>query len=380
MLNALSIDLEDYFMVSAFEGVVKREDWDRYESRIERNTHRLLDILNGSIRNPVRATFFCLGWIAERYPGLIKRIKEDGHEIACHGYAHKLIYHQSRDAFREDIKKAKSILENIIGEGVIGYRAPTFSITPKSQWAFEVLIEEGFKYDSSIFPIRHDFYGYPKAPRFPFVISMNGNNNFEFKFLNVEPTKPTNCSTVAPSYPGTSLPHFLINSTNSINSINGITSPGHKGLTPRPALRTLNFTPTASILALSGILIEFPLSTIRIAGTSLPISGGGYFRLLPYSLIKKGLERINEQGGHPFIFYLHPWEIDPAQPRMNSISRKTKFRHYVNLGKTEAKFKKLLEDFRFLPICDVLDGNTATKKQLLPQNSSGAYPKRSSRL
>ena len=157
---------------------------------------------------PVQATFFILGWIAERYPDLIRRIQKEGHEIACHGYAHKLIYHQSKEEFREDIRKAKAILENIIGDEVIGYRAPSYSITNKSQWAFEILTEEGFKYDSSIFPIHHDFYGFPNAPRFPFVISLNGNSNFEFRMLNFE-LKEINNSALSPS-------HSVLNSQSSV--------------------------------------------------------------------------------------------------------------------------------------------------------------------
>jgi hypothetical protein len=240
-INFLTIDLEDYFQVHAFSNVVRFGDWDNYESRIERNTYRLLEILeesriahraerianeltpcayrlapHGSVLSPEfvnslpltsnlkpkgldltpcsmpyalcgspKATFFILGWLAERYPHLIRKIKEEGHEIACHGYAHKLIYTQSKEEFREDIRKAKAILEDITGDEVIGYRAPSYSITQKSKWALEILMEEGFKYDSSIFPIHHDFYGFPQAPRFPFLISMNGNNNFEFSLLNL---------------------------------------------------------------------------------------------------------------------------------------------------------------------------------------------------
>ena len=176
MLNALTIDVEDYFQVHAFSDVIKFEDWGNYECRIERNTDRLLEILDQvktqhsalSTQNSPKGSFFVLGWIAERYPGLVRRIQKEGHEIACHGYAHKLIYTQSKEEFREDIRKAKAILEDITGCEVIGYRAPSYSITNKSQWALDVLVEEGFKYDSSIFPIRHDFYGMANAPSFPF--------------------------------------------------------------------------------------------------------------------------------------------------------------------------------------------------------------------
>jgi polysaccharide deacetylase family protein (PEP-CTERM system associated) len=331
MFNILTIDLEDYFMVSAFEDVVKREDWGKYECRIERNTDRILNILNGTTHNSklttqnfkngnlithsldnsltqkVQGTFFVLGWIAERYPGLVRRIQKEGHEIACHGYAHKLIYTQSREEFRQDIRKSKAILEDITGNEVMGYRAPSYSITNKSRWAFEVLVEEGFKYDSSIFPIRHDFYGMPNAPRFPFVISLNGNGNFEFSVLN-----------------------FELNATQN---------------------STLN-------VQHSKLIIEFPISTVRLLGQNVPVSGGGYFRLFPYPIIRKVLGSINEKEQKPFIFYIHPWEMDFEQPRIRGLKLKSRLRHYINLDKTESKFKRLLEDFQFSAI-----------QQLLIQNS-----------
>jgi len=346
MLNILTIDLEDYFQVHAFSNVIRFEDWNNYESRIERNTHRLLDILheckpnflsnvpnslpltsNLKPQTSVRATFFILGWLAERYPHLIRTIKDQGHEIANHGYAHKLIYTQTKEEFRNDIRKSKAILEDITGSEVIGYRAPSYSITQKSRWALEILMEEGFKYDSSIFPIHHDFYGFPQAPRFPFLISMNGNNNFEFSPLNFETA---------------ALQH---NSTN-------VLPPTSNGVLLQPPTKVDSSNPTTS-----SKLIEFPISTLRICGQNLPISGGGYFRLFPYPLIKKGLRRINEEEERPFIFYIHPWEIDPDQPRINSISRKSRFRHYVNLHKTESKFKKLLTDFRFSSLKNILKFN-----------------------
>jgi len=312
MFNILTIDIEDYFQVHALSSVIKYEDWDKFECRIERNTDRILEILD-SVRSPqkVQGTFFVLGWIAERYPDLVRRIQKGGHEIACHGYAHKLIYNQSKEEFREDVKKAKATLEDITGNEVIGYRAPSYSITEKSQWAFEVLVGEGFKYDSSIFPIRHDFYGMSNAPRFPFIISLNGNNNFEFSVLNFEEQQHRTTSA-----PNNLLTHSLINSNS---------------------------------------LIEFPISTVRILGQNIPISGGGYFRLLPYPLIKKGLKRINEVEQKPFIFYMHPWEIDPEQPRINGLSSRSKFRHYVNLNKTENKFKRLLGDFQFSTVRDLIE-------------------------
>jgi polysaccharide deacetylase family protein (PEP-CTERM system associated) len=312
MFNILTIDIEDYFQVQAFSSVIKYEDWDKFECRIERNTDRILEILD-SVRSPqkVQGTFFVLGWIAERYPDLVRRIQKEGHEIACHGYAHKLIYNQSKEEFREDIRKTKSTLEDIIGDEVIGYRAPSYSIIDKSKWAFEVLVEGGFKYDSSIFPIRHDYYGIPNAPRFPFIISLNETSNVEFSMLNFEEQQHRSTSA-----PNNLLTHSLINSNS---------------------------------------LIEFPISTVRILGQNIPISGGGYFRLFPYPLIKKGLKRINEVEQKPFIFYMHPWEIDPDQPRINGLSSRSKFRHYVNLNKTENKFKRLLGDFQFSTVRDLIE-------------------------
>jgi len=392
MFNILTIDIEDYFQVHAFSDVIKFDDWGNYECRIERNTDRLLEILdevrtqdsklstqnsqlNDSVRIPQqvkpkhcsteapknnselstqnskdlsdsslwamrstpcespKGTFFILGWIAERYPGLVRRIQKEGHEIACHGYAHKLIYTQSKEEFRQDIRKAKDILENITGSRVIGYRAPSYSITNKSQWAFEVLIEEGFKYDSSIFPIHHDFYGIPNAPRFPFVISFNGNDNFEFSMLNFE------LGTVAPQHSNTAaFSNSLTHPT--MNQCPDVSEPQH-GSTAAP-----------------NSIIEFPISTVKVFGQNVAISGGGYFRLFPYFLLKYALKSINKKENKPFIFYAHPWEFDPDQPRIKGAANLSKFRHYVNLNKTEFKFRNLLEDFQF-----------STIRQLLIQNS-----------
>jgi polysaccharide deacetylase family protein (PEP-CTERM system associated) len=211
-------------------------------------------------------------------------------------------------------------LEDIVGEEVIGYRAPSYSITNKSQWAFEVLVEEGFRYDSSIFPIHHDLYGMPDAPRFPFVISLDGNQNIEFSVLNFE------LRTAEPQY--------------------GTTAAPLEGITPHSALRNRHY------------LIEFPISTVRYLGQNFPISGGGYFRLFPYSLIRKGLKNINQNENKPFMFYIHPWEFDTDQPRIVGATHLSKFRHYVNLNKTEFKFRKLLSDFQF-----------STIQQLLAQHS-----------
>jgi Domain of unknown function (DUF3473)/Polysaccharide deacetylase len=388
MLNALTIDVEDYFQVHAFSDVIKFEDWGNFECRIERNTDRLLSILsnspikngstaarqhgntliqqrsstsalkynselntqnskldhsithslNNSLTQRVKATFFVLGWIAERYPGLVRRVQKEGHEIACHGYAHKRIYTQSKEEFRQDVKRAKSILEEITGNEVMGYRAPNYSITNKSRWAFEVLIEEGFKYDSSIFPIRHDFYGMPNAPRFPFGISFNGNNNLEFSILNFK------LNTAAPNNRSTaSLSNSLTHSPN--NSI----SNNLKLITQNSKLNVQN----------SQFIIEFPISTVKLFSQNFPISGGGYFRLFPYPFIKKGLKRINNVEKKPFIFYVHPWELDPAQPRIKGPSFKSKFRHYVNLDKTEDRFRKLLKDFNFSSVKEIMQLNNS---------------------
>ena len=386
MLNILTIDLEDYFQVHAFSDVIKFEDWGNFECRIERNTDRLLEILD-SVRTPqqvkpqhrstatlnnnsalstqnskldhsityslnnwltqrVKATFFVLGWIAERYPGLVRRIQKEGHEIACHGYAHQLVYTQSKEEFRQDIRKAKAILEDITGNEVIGYRAPSYSITNKSRWAFEVLVEEGFKYDSSIFPIRHDFYGIPNAPRFPFVISLNDANNVEFSVLNFElnTAAPNNRSTGTPD---NSLTHSLIHSSPDVSE------PQHG------STAVLNNSLTQSLIN-SKALIEFPISTVKVLGQNIPISGGGYFRLFPYRIIRKALKSINKKEDKPFIFYLHPWELDFEQPRIKELRLRSRFRHYVNLNKTESKFRNLLGDFQFSSIKELLKNSGST--------------------
>ena len=329
MLNALTIDIEDYFQVHAFSNVIKYEDWDKFECRIERNTDKVLQILKDlpptvalNHRASQHATFFVLGWIAERYADLIRRIQKEGHEIACHGYAHQLIYNQSRDEFRQDIRKAKAILEDITGSEVIGYRGPSYSITRKSQWAFETLMEEGFKYDSSIFPIRHDFYGMPEAPRFPFIVSLNGKNSYEFSMLNDELSTSQTLKLITQSF---------------------------------------QFNIPQSVISDPRFIVEFPISTMKLFGQNLPISGGGYFRLFPYPVIRKGLKSINEKEEKPFIFYMHPWEIDPEQPRITGLSSRSKFRHYINLDKTESKFRRLLKDFQFSTVRGALEENSSTE-------------------
>ncbi len=273
MLNALTIDVEDYYHVSAFESIIKFEDWGRFESRVEKNTLKILELLNTF---KIKATFFILGWIAERSPQMVKEIQKEGHEIACHGYRHQLVYEIGPEKFREDIIRSKKILEDIIGKEVIGYRAPSYSIIKKSLWALDILIEEGFKYDSSIFPIRHDRYGIPDFSRFSKKINLNGK----------------------------------------------------------------------------GEILEIPLSTIRLLNSNFPIAGGGYFRLFPYLLFKRGINRINKVDKQPAVFYFHPWEIDAEQP-VQRVGVKTRFRHYLNLKKTEGRLKRLLSDFKWGRISDL---------------------------
>jgi polysaccharide deacetylase family protein (PEP-CTERM system associated) len=345
--NALTIDVEDYFMVSAFEDVVRRGAWDQYESHIERNTRRLLETLDGSTPKSLRknmsrvgveqtstagvqyggtsrghapkATFFVVGWIAERFPNLIREISGQGHEVACHSYDHQVIFNRTPNQFREDIRRSKKTLEDIIGEAVIGYRAPSYSITRKSLWAFEILIEEGFRYDSSIFPIHHDVYGLFDAPRFPFVVYVNGNGGLEYSMVDFDLGKRQRMQ-------------LMSQEGERQHAVNGY---------------------QMSAVGRQPSILEVPVSTIRRLGVNIPISGGGYFRLFPYSLIKKALKSINQEEGQPFVFYIHPWEIDPGQPKINNVSRKSRLRHYVNLDKTEARFRVLLKDFVFLSIRDL---------------------------
>jgi polysaccharide deacetylase family protein (PEP-CTERM system associated) len=274
MLNALTVDVEDYYQVEAFSQVVRREDWPKWESRVQQNTNLLLEMF---ARHNVKATFFTLGYVAEMHPELVRQIANAGHEVACHSYHHRLIYHQTPEEFRQDVRKSKQLLEDIIGVPVIGYRAPTYSITEKSLWALDILIEEGFKYDSSIFPTRHDRYGIPDAERFPHVLH-------------------------------------------------------------RPA----------------GEIIEFPPSTIQFGSTNIPISGGGYFRLLPYSLFKLGWQILHRRESKPAIFFLHPWEVDPEQPVVPGTKLNI-WRHRVNLKRTEGRLNQLLNDFSFAPVRQVLE-------------------------
>jgi polysaccharide deacetylase family protein (PEP-CTERM system associated) len=273
IVNAMTIDVEDYFHVSVFDGVVPRHRWNSLESRVTANTDRVLALLEEA---GVRATFFTLGWVAERFPRLVRRIAGLGHEIASHGYAHRLIYDQTHAGFRDDVRKAKALLESTTGSRVYGFRAPSYSVTPRSLWALDVLIEEGYSYDASIFPIRHDRYGIPLSARHAYVLERE-----------------------------------------------------------------------------AGSLVEAPASTVRWGAMNLPIAGGGYFRLLPYAWTRWGIDRLNERERKPAIFYLHPWEIDPDQPRLQAGAL-SRLRHYTNLNKTQSRFRKLLGDFEFAPLGTVL--------------------------
>ncbi|MHB0989843.1 MAG: XrtA system polysaccharide deacetylase [Burkholderiales bacterium] len=263
-VNAMTIDVEDYFQVSAFSGHIARKDWDSLPCRIERNMDTILALLQN---HGVQATFFTLGWIAQRYPELIRRITENGHELASHGYHHHRASDQSRPEFYEDVYSSKALLEDISGQRVRGYRAPSFSIGANNLWAFDTLLEAGYQYSSSIYPIRHDHYGMPDAPRFRF-------------------------------HPR-----------------------GEQGI------------------------LEIPVTTATLLGRNLPAAGGGYFRLIPYAMSHWLIQRINKQDNESCIFYFHPWEIDPRQPRQAGVGLKTRFRHYVNLSRMENKIQSLLSDF-----------------------------------
>lgn len=274
VVNGISVDVEDYFHVSAFDGTIDRRDWDRLESRVCRNTDRLLEIFDQA---DVSATFFVLGWVTERFPGLVRRIASAGHEVASHGFDHRLVYEMTPAQFRADVRRSRVVLESATGQRVSGYRAPSFSITDRTMWALDVLIEEGFLYDSSIFPIRHDRYGIPHAPRHSHAIRRSG-----------------------------------------------------------------------------GTIWEVPASTVRCAGVNLPVAGGGYFRLLPYAWTRWGIGRLNTIERQPAVVYLHPWEIDPDQPRVAAplVSR---LRHYGNLSATDGRLARLLREFQFAPLRAILD-------------------------
>lgn len=264
VVNAMSVDVEDYFQVQAMGGRFHPDNWDDQPRRVEANTDRILNLFAA---HGVTATFFTLGWVAERHKRLVRRIVEAGHELASHGSRHERADAQTPESFRNDVRRSKALLEDIGGAPVLGYRAPTFSIGPANLWAFDILAEEGYAYSSSVYPIRHDYYGMPNAPRFAF-------------------------------YP--------------------------KG---------------------EGGIEEYPVTTVRIGERNLPCGGGGFFRLLPYELSRMAMRRVNRDDGKPCIFYFHPWEVDPDQPRVPDLPVKSRFRHYTNLGRMEGRLGRLLRDF-----------------------------------
>jgi polysaccharide deacetylase family protein (PEP-CTERM system associated) len=274
ILNAMSVDVEDYFHVAALSDSIPRATWDGMDARVGVSTRRLLDLFDAA---DTKATFFTLGWVAERHPDLVREIHRRGHEVACHGYSHKLVYEQSPEEFREETIRSKDILEDLIGQPVDGYRAASYSITPKSRWALDILVEAGFAYDSSVFPVRHDLYGMPGAQRFPHVLKTDGGAS----------------------------------------------------------------------------LVEFPPSTAQVFGQSVPAAGGGYFRLYPYAVSRWLIRRVNNGEGKPAVFYLHPWEIDTEQPRIETHWR-SRFRHYNNLDKCEDRLRRLLGDFHMTTCREVL--------------------------
>lgn len=270
MKNAMTIDVEDYFQVSAFESLVKIDDWESITPRVEANTYRLLEKFS---EHNTKATFFTLGWVAKKFPGLIKEIVNSGHELASHGMLHQRASKQDRDTFKKDVGDAKRLLEDIGGVPIIGYRAPSFSFTKDNLWTYEVLSEEGYRYSSSVYPVAHDHYGIPDAPRFKYTTQ-------------------------------------------------------------------------------SGVL-EIPLSTLSLCGKNMPISGGGYFRLYPYVMTRWAISHLINVDEQPYIFYLHPWEIDCDQPRVRQAALKSRFRHYLNLNKVDGRLESLLTDFEWSSMAEI---------------------------
>lgn len=260
----MSVDVEDYFQVAAFEKNIDPSDWDKLPCRVENNTHKILEMFEQA---NVHSTFFVLGWVAERYPELVQAIVDQGHELASHGYAHQRATLQSRAVFRDDIDRAKKLLEDISGKKISGYRAPSYSISTQNLWAHDELLEAGHQYSSSVYPVKHDLYGIPDAPRFAYRCE-NG-------------------------------------------------------------------------------LLEIPITTSKIGSKNIPAGGGGFFRFFPYSFSKWNINRVNQNEQQPTIFYFHPWEIDPEQPRQTGISLKSRFRHYLNLNKMQPRLKQLLSDFQW---------------------------------
>jgi polysaccharide deacetylase family protein (PEP-CTERM system associated) len=275
--NALTVDVEDYFQVSALAPYIARSEWERIPCRVERNVEVILELFGEA---GAQATFFTLGWIAERYPALVGRIAAAGHEIASHGYGHLRIHEQTPAEFSQDIRKAKGVLEDLSGAEVSGYRAPSFSIGRRTLWAFDEIAKAGYQYSSSVYPVRHDLYGMPDAPRVP-------------------------------------------------------------------------YRPRADLL-------EIPVTTARLLNRNVPAGGGGYFRLLPYTISRTLIRRVNEIEKRPAVFYFHPWELDAEQPRVRGTSLKSRFRHYVNLHRTAPRLRRLLSDFRWRRMDDVFLGTTNT--------------------
>lgn len=275
MKNALTFDIEDYFHVSAFSGSLDKDHWRNMPSRVEATTDKILSLLNEA---GCQATFFILGWVARSQPQIVRRIAEGGHEVACHSLEHRRVYEMTPVEFLEDTRTAKLSLEDASGKQVVGYRAPSFSITRDSFWAFEILADLGFRYDSSVFPIKHPNYGFPEAPRSPFLVE----------------TK-------------------------------------------------------------SGLITEFPMTTLEFGRRRSPIGGGAYFRILPYWYTRWGLRHINRTEGRPVCLYLHPWELDPEQPRI-SAGLTSRMRHYLGLRGVETKVRKLLHDFEFQPLFSLIEG------------------------
>lgn len=273
-LNSMTVDVEEHFQVSAFAGTVGREEWSRHESRVVDNTEKLLDLFE---REEVRATFFVLGWVAEQHPGLVRAIAARGHEVGSHGWSHELIYDQQPETFRDELERSRKLLQDLSGQPVEGHRAASFSIGARNTWALDIIAETGFSYDSSLFPVHHDRYGMPRAPR----------------------------------------------------EIHRLKTPrGHS-------------------------LIEFPPTTWSLAGQNLPVAGGGYLRLYPLGLTRLVIRRLNRDGW-PAMIYVHPWELDPDQPRI-AASLRSRFRHYVGLNGTVRKLSELMRSFRFASMSDVID-------------------------
>lgn len=287
--NALTVDVEDYFHVSAFTDKYPLERWPEIEARVEKNSYRLLTLFN---RFDKKATFFMLGWVAERCPELVRDIVDQGHELASHGYWHQRANHQSREEFREDICRAKALLEDISGQRILGYRAPSFSIGKQNSWAFDELAGAGYVYSSSTYPIEHDHYGTPDWPRFAYRCRDN--------------------------------------------------------------------------------LLEIPVTTLQLGQRHIPIGGGGYFRLYPYWLSRWALNKFRASEQSPGVFYFHPWEIDPQQPRPDNIDLKTRLRHYLNLQRMEGRLERLLSDFEWGPMAEVFSSSIAATSSARATPSTAA--------